>query len=132
MYLTRPKLRYAWLWWAIGWLLIAMTVNDSLERHPPQFLEQIPSDKALHFSGYFALALWFGGVAERSRYLIVGAGLIALGGILELLQGYMAIGRQMELLDFVANTLGVSAGLAISYVGLGMWMVWVERLIKPK
>src|SRR5262245_13265241 len=95
----KPKLQYAWLWWAIGWLLIGLTVNDSLERHPPAIFEAMPSDKFAHFIGYFSLALWFGGVVERSRYLIVGVALIALGGLLEVLQGTMAIGRQMEFLD---------------------------------
>jgi VanZ family protein len=128
-YIARPKLRFAWLWWTIGWVLVVLTINDSLERSPPQFLNVFPSDKLLHFSGYFALATWFGGVTRKQRYPIVGVLLIALGGALEIAQGLMSNGRSAEWLDFLANSLGVTIGLAIAYAGLGMWTVWIERLL---
>jgi VanZ family protein len=127
--ITRPKLRYAWLWWAMGWVLVALTINDSLERNVPAFAHLFPSDKLLHFTGYFALATWFGGVTRKHRYPIVGALLIALGGALEIGQALMNNGRSAEWLDFLANTLGVTVGLGIAYAGLGMWTVWVERLV---
>jgi len=125
---ARPKLRYSWLWWTIGWLLVALTINDSLEPNAPKFAHLFPSDKVLHFSGYFALATWFTGITERKRYAFVGCGLIALGGAIEIAQGVMRLGREAEWLDFLANSLGVSIGLGFAYAGLGMWMVWVERL----
>jgi len=125
---ARPKLRYSWLWWTIGWLLVALTINDSLEPSAPKFAHWFPSDKILHFSGYFALAMWFSGITERKRYLFIGFGLISLGGAIEIAQGAMRMGREAEWLDFLANSLGVSIALGLAYAGLGMWMVWVERL----
>jgi VanZ family protein len=128
-YVEQPKLRFAWLWWAMGYMLIALTIHDSLEQHPPSF-PAFTSDKALHFTGYFLLATWFGGVARRTRYWIVWLGLLALGGTMEIAQGLMHNGREAEWLDMLANTLGVTLGLGVAYVGLGMWMVWVERLLR--
>lgn len=125
----RPKLRFGWLWWAIGWVLVILTINDSLERNAPNFTHLFVSDKLLHFTGYFALATWFGGVTRKRRYPVVGVFLIALGGSLEIGQLLMRNGRSAEWLDFLANTLGVAVGLVIAYAGLGMWPVWVERLV---
>lgn len=126
---VQPKLRYAWLWWAIGYVLLVWTVNDSLERHPPSF-GGLVSDKVLHFTGYFLLATWFGGVAQRSRYWIVGAGLIAFSGLLEIAQGVMHNGRQAEWLDLLANACGVTTALVIASLGLGHWLIWIERLLR--
>lgn len=124
----RPKLRYAWAWWVIGYVLIAWTVNESLEAHPPQF-GPLTSDKVLHFTGYFLLTTWFTGVARTSRYWLVGLGLMALGGSMEIAQGLMHNGRSAEWLDMVANTAGIVVGLLVAWLGLGRWLVWVERLL---
>jgi VanZ family protein len=126
--IERPKLRFAWVWWLLGWGFIVLTVNDSLEKNPPAFA-QLASDKVLHFAGYFALAMWFAGVTRARRYPVVGALLIALGGLLEILQAAMHNGRQAEWLDLLADALGVIAALALAYAGLGRWAMWVERLL---
>jgi VanZ family protein len=126
---VQSKLRYAWLWWAVGYILLVWTVNDSLERHPPNFGGLFPSDKVLHFMGYFLLATWFAGVARRSRYWLVGMLLIAFSGAIEIAQGLMHNGRQAEWLDLLANTCGVTAALTLGALGLGRWMVWIERAL---
>jgi len=126
--IARPKLRHAWFWWAVGWLLVAMTINQSLQRHVIELAQLFPSDKVVHFLGYFGLALWFSGVTERKRYPVVGLLLVVLGGALELTQGAMHAGRTADWLDFLANSLGIATALGIAAVGLGMWAVWIERL----
>jgi VanZ family protein len=128
--LAQQKLRFAWLWWAVGWALIIATITESLK--PQVLLQGVASDKVLHFLGYFALAVWFGGVCRRSRYLVVGALLIALGGALEIGQGVMNLGRTADWRDFVANSAGIAAGLAVCAIGIGQWMVWIERFVRPQ
>jgi VanZ family protein len=127
--LTQPKLRFAWLWWTLGWLLVLATVNESLRKNVWE-AKIMPSDKVLHFLGYCALAMWFAGVARRSRYVVVGLMLITLGGALELGQGMMGVGRQADWWDFLANSLGIATGLGVAALGLGNWMVWIERLFR--
>ena len=128
--LAAPKLRLRWLWWLLGVLLLLATVNESLQRKVWKVAEILPNDKAMHFSGYCILALWFAGVARRSRYFAVGAFLIAFGGSLEIAQGLMHEGRTADWLDFLANSLGITTGLVVAALGLGNWMVWIERLLR--
>ena len=128
--LEQPKLRFAWLWWAIGWVLVAATINESLQRNVWEVAKVFPSDKVTHFAGYCALAIWFAGVVRRSRYLIVAVALMAFGGALEIAQGFMNQGRQADWLDFLANSLGIATGLGVAALGLGNWMVWIERLLR--
>jgi VanZ family protein len=124
------KLRWWWLWWAAGWVLLALTVNESLQRQVWKVAEVIAWDKANHFVGYFLLTTWFTGVARRNRYWVVGLLLIAFGGALEIAQGMMHEGRQADWLDFTANSLGVSAAVTAALLGLGNWMVWIEKLLR--
>jgi VanZ family protein len=124
------KLRFWWLWWATGWVLLAGTVNESLQRHVWAVAEVIAWDKANHFTGYFLLTTWFTGVTRRSRYLLVGALLIAFSGSLEIAQGLMREGRTADWFDLLANSLGVGTGIALAALGLGNWMVWVEKLLR--
>jgi VanZ family protein len=126
--IERPHLRFAWVWWLLGWAFVVLTVSDSLEKHPPGVFE-LASDKVVHFLGYFALALWFAGVTRPRRYPVVGALLIVLGGVLEILQGAMNNGRQAEWNDLFADALGVIAALGLAYAGLGRWAMWIERLL---
>ncbi|MEJ0040548.1 MAG: hypothetical protein WDO68_31755 [Gammaproteobacteria bacterium] len=126
------KLRLWWLWWLMGWALLAATINESLQRQVWKVAEILPNDKAMHFSGYCILALWFAGVARRNRYLVVGSLLIAFGGALEIAQGLMHEGRTADWFDFLANSLGITTGLGVAALGLGNWMVWVEKLLRVR
>jgi VanZ family protein len=129
---VRPrKLRLWWLWWLVGWALLAATVNESLEAKV-WLAEVVPSDKLLHCGGYFALATWFAGVTRRSRYLVMGALLIAFGGGLEIAQGLMHNGRTADWFDFLANSVGVVIGVGAAYLGLGNWLVWIEKLVRVR
>jgi VanZ family protein len=126
------KLRRWWLWWLIGWALLAATVNESLQRHVWEVAEVIGWDKANHCIGYFLLTMWFTGVARRSRYLLVGVLLIAFGGSMEIAQGLMHEGRTADWFDFLANSIGVGTGVTLAMFGLGDWIIWVEKLLRVR
>jgi VanZ family protein len=126
------KTRLWWLWWFVGWALLAATVNESLQRKVWKVAEVLGWDKATHFCGYFVLATWFGGVTRRNRYPLVGALLIAFSGVLEILQGLMHEGRTADWFDFLANSLGVTVALTACSFGLGNWMVWIEKLLRVR
>jgi VanZ family protein len=128
-YLSEPKLRLAWLWWAVGYVLIVLTIYESLEAHPTP-IPGVTSDKFEHFMGYFLLTTWFCGCARRSKYWLVALGLLILGGGMEIGQGLMAIGREADWLDMLANSTGVLVGVGLALLGLGNWMQWVERLFR--
>jgi len=99
------RLLSLWLFWP-GVLLIAW---GELTPNPPQMGGLFGWDKAEHFIAYFGLASMASlviGFRRRLAWAILGV--ILLGGALEVVQ-YFA-GRDAELMDFVANTLGALAG----------------------
>jgi VanZ family protein len=88
---------------------------------PPSVLQQMQaSDKALHFLVYFILIilLWFSVSPaakvsfRRKKIWIVLLLLVFYAGADEWLQGLSA-GRTRDIMDFVANVKGLSAGLVI-------------------
>jgi len=76
-------------------------------------------DKALHFSAYCGLSL-MATVSVRAdrRVLWWAVGLILLGGALEIVQGMT--GRDADVFDEAANTLGVLAGAGVGWAGIAL------------
>ena len=112
--------RHPRLWLVIGWVLIALAVFVSLL--PAASLPQIGvSDKFEHTSTYAFLALWFAGLYPRSRYVVIGLGLFAMGVTIEWAQGAMHMGRQSDYRDVIANSIGIVAGLLLAALWLGGW-----------
>jgi VanZ family protein len=74
-------------------------------------------DKALHFTAYFGLAL-MGAIAVRAdrRLLWWGIALVVLGETLEIIQGMT--GRDNDIFDELANTLGVLTGSGLGWAGV--------------
>ncbi len=94
------------------WPAVALIAWGELTPHPPSFTEHI-WDKALHFTAYFGLASMATvvlGVKRRTLWAVLG--IVALGGALEILQGYT--GRDPDLHDAIANTLGAISGTSVA------------------
>ena len=102
---------------ALFWPGLALVVWGELIRGGGPPLELW--DKLLHFIAYFGLSgMAFVALGGRRRALWAAAGLIVLGGVLEIVQGM--IGRDMSLYDEFANTLGVAAGVVVGWAWLGL------------
>src|ERR1700743_1771368 len=96
-----------WLFWP-GVALIAW---GELTPHPPNLQGILAWDKADHFIAYFGLSAMATMVLGlRPRLVPAILGVILLSGALEILQAFT--GRDAELLDFVANSLGALTGAA--------------------
>ncbi len=76
-------------------------------------------DKALHFTAYFGLALMTT-IAVRAdrRALWWALFLICMGGALEIVQGMT--GRDCDIFDELANTVGVVTGLGLAWAGIAL------------
>jgi len=98
---------------AIGFVVFAELTHSGLV----QALEFNIWDKALHCTAYLGLALMTT-IAVRAdrRALWWALGLATLGGVLEIVQGMT--GRDCDIYDEVANTLGVLLGLGIGWTGI--------------
>lgn len=118
--LRRPRL------WMAAWAgLIAVVVVLSLIPPPP--LPELPSgsDKLEHFLAYFVLAA--GAVQLFARRLSLFSACIVLalmGWGLEQLQAAMVLGRQADVADALANSIGVLAGLAT------LFTPWRDALLR--
>ena len=98
-----------WLFWP-G---VALIVWGELTPHPPSLGGVLGWDKAEHFTAYFGLAsMATMMLGLRPRLVPAILGVILLGGALEIAQAYT--GRDAELLDFVANTIGAFAGTLVA------------------
>ena len=106
-----------WLFWP-G---VAVIAWGELTPQPPQLTGVLAWDKADHFIAYLGLA----GMATlviglRPRLRVAILGIILLSGALEILQAFA--GRDAEILDFVANTLGALTG-----AGAGALLLFLLR-----
>jgi VanZ family protein len=105
-------LRKVSLW--MFWPAVAVIVWGELTPSLPLALDHI-WDKAEHFIAYFGLAAMATFALGLGRKLVLAIfGVLLLGAVLEVVQRY--IGRDASLLDMVANTLGVMAGLCLAAV----------------
>jgi len=90
-----------WLFWPVLALVVwgELTPGVSLDIW----------DKLQHFLAYCGLAgLATAALGARRASLWAAFGLVVLGGVLEILQGYT--GRDPDIHDEIANTIGVAAG----------------------
>jgi VanZ family protein len=74
------------------------------------------------------LAFWFGSILVRRDLLWLALALVVFGGLIELAQGMMRMGRHADLLDLVADSVGVVVGLLLALTPLGRWAGFIERL----
>ncbi|MEJ1967822.1 MAG: VanZ family protein [Rhizomicrobium sp.] len=104
-----------------AWLLVpavlVVVYGELAHSTPISELEGLVWDKALHFTAYFGLAL-MATIAVRAdrRALWAAVGLIVLGGGLEIVQG--VTGRDADVWDETANTLGVLCGAGLAWAGI--------------
>jgi VanZ family protein len=123
-------LRHPRVWLVSGWILVvAATIASIVPAHELPKLATV-SDKLDHIVGYGVLALWFAGIYPKSRYPMIGVALLVMGIVIEGLQGAMKLGRQADLQDVYANSIGIVCGLVLALAWLGGWAQRIERWAK--
>jgi len=122
-----PHLEFPRLWWLIGWALVAFILYSTLA---PSY--DVPNlhlwDKLEHAGAFFGVTLWFGGLIRRRRYALLALWMLLLGIAIELAQGYMGWGRDMDIHDVYADATGVAVAFALLGAGLSEWAVYAERI----
>lgn len=121
-------LRFARLWVFVGVVLVLIIAVACLL--PGRDVPDLPgSDKLKHFLAFGLLAFWFGSIVVRTDLVWVGIGVAAFGGLIELLQAAMGLGRDAEWLDLWADAVGAVLGLLLALTPLGRWPRWFESLV---
>jgi VanZ family protein len=126
------SLRHPRLWLVSGWILVILAVIASLV--PSHDLPKMGglNDKLEHIIGYTVLALYFAGMYPKARYPMIGIALLVMGIVIEGLQGAMKVGREADLRDVYANTVGIACGLTLALAWLGGWAQRVEALTRKR
>ncbi|HEY0105321.1 MAG TPA: VanZ family protein [Rhizomicrobium sp.] len=105
--------------WLVAPAIIVVVFGELTHIPLAQKLEIDVWDKALHFTAYFGLALMTTiAVRAERRALWWALGLVVLGGALEIVQG--STGRDADIFDELANSLGVAAGLGLGWAGIAL------------
>ncbi len=121
----RLLLRHPRVWLGLGWAFILFAIILSLipgQKLPPTGV----SDKLEHAAAYMLLTLWFTGLYPRSSYWRIGLSMFLLGIVIEIAQGLMPFGRQADLRDVFANSIGILLGFVIALMGVGGWAQRIE------
>ena len=122
-------LKYHRFWVAAGWLLIGLVVYLSLARNPPAPLTFANSDKLEHAFAYATLSFWFCHIYVKawSRAVVI-ASLVVMGVGLEYVQGWTGY-RSFDVLDMLADSVGVLLGWLLACTPLGRLLACVESRI---
>lgn len=112
------------------WPAVAVVVWGELSKNQDATaLEGLFWDKSLHFTAYFGLSgMVCLALKEPRRVFVAAISLILFAGALEILQGYT--GRDADIYDEVANTLGVVTGSLLGYAVI--WLLASKRRVTPK
>lgn len=114
-------------WWATGTLLVSGLIALSLLPLPQLPGATIPyGDKVGHFVAYGFTALWLAQLTRRrSMVALILAGLLGLGGVLELVQATLPE-RSGEWPDLLADALGLGVGGALWRTPAGRLLIAME------
>lgn len=124
--------RFAGLWWALGWAMVLFILYSTLA--PSRYVPNLHIwDKLEHATAFFGMTFWFGGLVARRRFWILGIVMSCFGAAIEVAQGTMGLGRDMDIHDWIADDCGILVAVAVLLTCVprsqGSWLRWVERLI---
>lgn len=113
-------LRHLRFWIGLWVFAVLIVIVGCLLPAPSLPLPALPNgDKAEHFIAYFLLAASAVQLFRRGRALLaVGVALVLLGIVIEVAQGALTTTRSADVLDALADAVGVLAGLAVALTPL--------------
>ncbi|EYS92809.1 hypothetical protein CF68_29125 [Cupriavidus sp. SK-4] len=114
---TLTPLRWRLLFWGCAAAVLALSLMP-----PTQPLPTTGWDKGNHMLAFAVLGV-LGRRAYSGRGWAVLLGLVAYGGLIELLQG-QTVYREADWLDLLADSVGLAAGMALDWL--------VRRLSSPR
>lgn len=114
-------------WLTVGGLLVAVIVYFSLMHNPPAPLAFNNADKLEHALSYAVLTWWFCQIyhSTRTRVLLM-VSLVGLGVAVEYVQGWSGY-RNFDVMDMLADGVGVLAGWGLVYTPLGRMLAYVDK-----
>ena len=123
-WLVGAELRWFRLWLALGIALIAAVFYLSLT--PPIAVPTEHFDKIYHAATYAVMMGWFVQLYRGVRsHAVLAIGFILMGILIEVLQGFHPM-RYFDILDMIANAVGVGVAWLIGRTGFSTILSRVE------
>ena len=91
----------------------------------------IQVDKWLHFATFAGLAIWFAGQYKPTSYWRIALGLFVFGLLIEASQRMVSY-RSSDLLDLLADSVGILFGLGVAKLGAGGWSMRFEQWLEAR
>lgn len=116
--------------WLVATIIVTVAATLALLLPPPLTPEMpVSSDYTKHLIGFFLLALWYFGLFEQRRWTGLLIGLCAYGAAAEVVQQISNLGREGDVLDAIANMVGVALGWLTARLGGDRWPVLAESIM---
>lgn len=112
-----------------GWLLVAGIIVASVV--PDLRIAMMSTgmtDKVAHSFSYFLLMFWFSGLYKRRYQMLVAAGVLVLGMLLETIQWQLPY-RMSDPADLLANLIGVVTGFVFAILLSAGWCRRIEMFL---
>lgn len=117
------------VWWTLGVLLVVIAAIVCLIPMPEVPTSFDLNDKVSHLVGHGTLALYFAGLVPRRGWWKIFVFLLVFGIVIEIAQYSMQAGRDGEVRDAFANSLGAALGLLLARCGLARWPEFAAWLL---
>jgi VanZ family protein len=119
------------LWWSMGWAMVLFILYATLA--PSRDVPDLHIwDKLEHATAFFGMTFWFGGLVRRRRLWVLAVVMSTFGAAIEVAQGTMGLGRDMDIHDWIADSIGILLALGLLLCvprRRGSWLRWSETLI---
>ena len=89
------------------------------------------NDKFIHMCVFFIMTIWLSGQYTFDSFKKIGFLLFLFGAFIEIIQFVLPY-RNGELLDLLANLLGIFIAIVVANLGYFGWLLKLEMLIKPR
>ena len=89
------------------------------------------NDKFIHMCVFFIMTIWLSGQYTFDSFKKIGFLLFLFGAFIEIIQFVLPY-RDGELLDLLANLLGIFIAIVVANLGYFGWLLKLEMLIKPR
>lgn len=129
---TSARLRWQRGWVLAGIGLMLWGLYIALEPDPDLKLDFDGGDKLLHALGFVCLTGWWGNVfrSPKARWLAAAA-CLAYGALVEVLQAFDPP-RSADVLDLLADAVGIGLGVTLLRTPLGSVLLRVERWLPSR
>lgn len=122
------ELRYAHFWLVAGLILVMLFLAALLMPATRAPVAVSDFDKLAHVAGFMLLTLWFCGVYRRRAYPWVAIAMLLFGVLTEYLQYAFTRSRSGDLMDVVADGVGIALAMVLAMTGLDRWCEVAEQL----